>query len=80
MENDVITYQRPELADYRVSGLFNDARYAIVEASTKAGKTVACLAWIVEKALSGKPGQEFWWVAPVYNQARIAYRRLKFGL
>ncbi len=80
MANDVITYERPELADYQLAGLFGDARYAIVEASTKAGKTVACLVWIVEQALKGKHGQEFWWVAPVYNQARIAYRRLKFGL
>lgn len=25
----------------------------------------------------GRPGQAFWWVAPVYPQAKIAFRRLK---
>jgi len=30
--------------------------------------------------MSGLPGQAFWWVAPVYPQAKIAFRRLKRGL
>jgi len=38
------------------------------------------LAWILEQAITGEPGQNFWWVAPVYPQARIAFRRLKRGL
>ncbi|MGI8542035.1 MAG: terminase large subunit domain-containing protein [Aridibacter sp.] len=74
------TYTRPKLAAYQLEGLFNDARYAIVEASTKAGKTAACLVWLTEQALQGKKGQDYWWVAPVYNQAKIAFRRLKVGL
>ncbi len=46
-----IHYQRPALANYQINALFNDARYGIVEASTKAGKTAACLVWIIEQAL-----------------------------
>lgn len=58
-----------------------DARYTIVEATTKAGKTVACLVWILWMAATrGAPGRNFWWVAPVSSQARIAYRRLKLWL
>lgn len=75
-----IHYQRPPLAQYQVDALFNDSRYGIVEASTKAGKTAACLVWIIEQALQGKSGQDYWWVCPVYGQARIAFRRLKSGL
>lgn len=30
--------------------------------------------------MRGKAGQNFWWVAPVFAQAKIAYRRLKRGL
>jgi hypothetical protein len=75
-----IRYNRPQLANYQLDALFNDARYGIVEASTKAGKTAACLVWIIEQALQGKTGQDFWWVCPVYPQARIAFRRLKAGL
>lgn len=75
-----IHYQRPALANYQLDALFNDARYGIVEASTKAGKTAACLVWIIEQALQGKSGQDFYWVAPVYGQCKIAFRRLKAGL
>jgi phage FluMu gp28-like protein len=80
--NDSISihYNRPQLANYQLDALFNDARYAIVESSTKAGKTAACLVWIIEQALQGKTGQDFWWIAPVYGQAKIAFRRLKAGL
>jgi hypothetical protein len=75
-----IHYQRPALANYQLDALFNDSRYAIVESSTKAGKTAACLVWIIEQALQGKSGQDFWWIAPVYGQCKIAFRRLKSGL
>lgn len=76
----VIKYQRPALAQYQLDAIFCDERYAVIEASTKAGKTVGCLAWIVEEALKGKQNQNFWWVAPVYEQAKIAFRRLKNNL
>ncbi len=75
-----IRYNRPQLANYQLDALFNDSRYGIVEASTKAGKTAACLVWIIEQALQGKSGQDFWWICPVYGQAKIAFRRLKAGL
>ncbi len=75
-----IHYQRPQLANYQIDSIFNDARYGIIEASTKSGKTAACLVWIIEQALQGKIGQDFWWIAPVYGQAKIAFRRLKAGL
>ncbi len=78
--NKTAHYQRPALAGYQLDALFNDARYAIVESSTKAGKTAACLVWIIEQCLEGKTGQDFWWIAPVYGQCRIAFRRLKSGL
>jgi hypothetical protein len=79
-ESISIHYNRPQLANYQLDALFNDSRYGVVEASTKAGKTAACLVWIIEQALQGKSDQDFWWVAPVYGQARIAFRRLKAGL
>ncbi len=70
--NDTISirYNRPPLANYQLDALYNDARYAIVESSTKAGKTAACLVWIIEQALQGKSGQDFWWIAPVYGQCK----------
>lgn len=77
---NIITYQRPALAQYQLDAIFCPERYALIEASTKAGKTVGCLAWLIEEALKGKANQNFWWVAPVYEQAKIAFRRLKHNL
>lgn len=42
--------------------------------------TSACIAWLFEQAIQGKEGDNFWWVAPVYAQAKIAFRRMKRGL
>lgn len=77
---NIIQYQRPPLAQYQLDAIFCSERYALIEASTKAGKTVGCLAWIIEQALQGQANQNFWWVAPVYEQAKIAFRRLKNNL
>lgn len=85
-------YTRPPLYTAQFEALFScpapdghggvkTARYGICEASTKAGKTVGCMAWISEQAITGKgDGREYWWVAPVYRQAQIAYSRMKRAL
>lgn len=74
-------YRRPVLYKAQLDAIFHPARYAFIEASTKSGKTVGCMAWIVEKCLvEGRPGRNGWWVAPVYPVARIAFRRLKRAL
>lgn len=73
-----IEYRRPWLYKKQEDALFHPARYVVVEASTKTGKTVGCIIWLTEQAcLNGKPGQHYWWVAPTYRQAEIAYGRLK---
>lgn len=36
--------------------------------------------WLFEQALAGGSGRNYWWVAPVHAQAKIAYRRLKRGV
>ena len=60
--------------------LFCDARISVCEASTKSGKTVGAIIWLLEQALAGNEGENYWWVAPVYPQAEIAYRRFKLYL
>lgn len=52
----------------------------IVTHNTKAGKTAGCTAWLVEQGVFGRPGDNFQWVAPVYGQAKIAFRRIKRGI
>lgn len=75
-----LEYRRPPLYDKQREALFNDARYAIIEATTKSGKTVGCMAWLMEQAVKGHDGHNFWWVAPIRAQAQIPYRRMKRGL
>lgn len=54
----------------------NEARYSVIEAGTKTGKTVGCICWLFEVALHG-PAGNYWWVAPVSSQSKIAYTRMK---
>jgi hypothetical protein len=75
-----LVYQRPWVYAKQRDAIFNDKRYAFIEASTKTGKTVGCIVWLCERAMQGKAGQNFWWVAPIFPQAKIAFRRLRRGL
>jgi hypothetical protein len=59
------------------AAIFAPERYSIIEASTKSGKTHGCIAWLLEEAIKiGRDGRNFWWVAPTYNQSKIAFNRL----
>jgi len=79
-----INIQRPKLAGYQEEFLYCKERFTVTEASTKTGKTFSHIFWLFEYAhgqnpndsLKIKPGMEFWWVAPVYSQAKIAFNRM----
>lgn len=84
-----IAYKRPWMPDYQRAMLDSPARYTVCEAATKVGKTASHIIWLFEQALSlgmrvnkdGKlldaSGKKVWWVAPVFGQSEIAYRRMK---
>lgn len=58
--------------------LYGEERFTITEAATKVGKTYSHLWWLFESAhMATRQGCNYWWVAPVYNQAEIAFNRLK---
>lgn len=43
--------------------------------------TAPALVWLFERAaLTGAPGRAYWWVAPVYTQAQIAFERFVRGI
>lgn len=75
-----IDYYRPRLYKKQKEAIFSPARVVVIEASTKSGKTSGCLVWLFEQALKGRPGWVYWWVAPVFSQSRMAFRRLKLAL
>lgn len=73
-----VRYVRPPLYPKQEAALFCDARYSVVEASTKSGKTVGCIVWLHEQAaLYGGVNRHYWWIAPIKRVAKIAFRRLK---
>lgn len=77
-----IKVKRPNLTSYQKKFLYNDARFTITEASTKVGKTFSHIWWLYEQAHlpERKANDNVWWVAPVYSQAEIAFKRLKVKL
>ncbi|MGL6349734.1 MAG: terminase large subunit domain-containing protein [Aeromonas sp.] len=74
-------YYRPKLYDKQLAALFCTERYSWIEGSTKSGKTMGSMAWLLEQAvINGKEGWEYWWVAPVAAVAAIAFKRFKRGI
>lgn len=72
-----IRYIRPKLYAKQRAFLFTPKRYSITEASTKSGKTVGCIAWLFEQAaIQGKDGRNYWWIAPNYKVAHVAFGRM----
>jgi len=69
----------PKLTTYQKRILNSKARFTITEASTKVGKTFSHIIWLYGKAHEGEAfqGRNFWWVAPVFNQSKIAFNRLR---
>jgi predicted phage terminase large subunit-like protein len=71
-----VIQKRPKFSDYQKKILESKKRFTITEASTKSGKTFSHIFWLYEEAHKGKPGWEYWWCAPVYSQAEIAFKRM----
>ena len=72
-----INLRFPELYPKQRAAIFEPKRFSLIEASTKAGKTSGCITWLVQLALEGRPGWNYWWVAPVSDQSQIAFRRMR---
>lgn len=62
------------------NAFWNDYRVSYIEGSTKSGKSVGGVLWIIDKAVSGKPNENYWCVSPVFAQAKILFRRAKSWL
>ncbi len=78
MDETTAEFHFPKLYEKQRAAIYDPRRYSVIEASTKAGKTVGCLIWILNMALTTeRRGRAFWWVAPTLNVSKIAYRRLK---
>jgi len=57
--------------------IINDpARFTITEATTKAGKTMSHLEWLIHSGCQKGYG-DWWWIATVYKTAMMAFTRTK---
>src|SRR3954452_20735741 len=70
-------WERADLYPKQEAAIFEPKRISVIEASTKSGKTEGCIVWLMEMAMSGKNGANYWWVAPVSTQASIAFGRMR---
>lgn len=76
MTNVTVNIQAPNLTGYQKDILNSEARFTITEAATKVGKTFSHIYWLFKEAHKGKAGYNYWWIAPVYTQAEIAFKRM----
>lgn len=68
--------KKPNFTGYQKAILESKKRFTITEASTKSGKSYSHIYWLFELAHKGKLGQEYWWIAPIYSQSEIAFKRM----
>jgi len=59
--------------------LLSSARFKVISAGRRFGKTIAALNWLLEGALNHQ-GWNCMWVAPTYRQGRYAFKRLMSAL
>ena len=72
-------WKRPHLYGLQEGALFGPERFAAIEGGTKSGKTVGSISWLLEQACLIGPGN-YTWTAPVSEQSKIAWRRIKKGV
>jgi phage FluMu gp28-like protein len=73
-----IRLRLPPVASYQQEAIFCPDKLSVIDGSTKSGKTQPCAWWLsMMAAQHGGIGREFWWIAPIADQARIAYRRVR---
>ncbi len=69
---------KPRLVSYQKAILDSKARFTVTTAATKIGKTFSHSWWLFDESCRPpKPGANYWWVAPVFSQAEIAFNRMK---
>lgn len=77
-DNIELEIERPILTEYQKKILYSEARFTVTKGATKIGKTFPHLFWLFEKAHEKpKPNANYWWVAPIHAQAKIAFNRLR---
>lgn len=73
-----IVVERPKFTEYQKRILYSNARFTVTKGATKIGKTFPHLYWLFERAHDEiKKGANYWWIAPIFPQAKIAFNRMR---
>lgn len=67
----------PHLYPKQRAVFYDPARTVVCEATTKAGKSVGGLAWLLDGAFAWLDGKSALWVSPVHAQAKVQFSRLE---
>ncbi len=74
-----LQFRRIDLYPKQAAIVDDPARFTMCEATTKAGKSASHLEWILEAAIAKGRG-EWWWVAPIFPQSKMMFRRAEMRL
>ena len=67
----------PSLYPKQRAIFYDDARTVVCEATTKAGKSVGGLAWLLDGAFTWLDGRAALWLSPVHPQAKVMFSRVE---
>lgn len=66
----------PDLYAKQAAIFYAAERVSVCDASTKAGKSVGALTWLLYRALNVSPGASHLYVSAIYAQAKVMFERL----
>ena len=67
----------PAMYPRQYDAICDPARFVVIEASTKSGKTAGCLLWLFARAWNSRSGGAYWWIAPTFHVTKtVGYLRL----
>ena len=73
----VAAIELPPLYRKQHEAICDPARFVVIEASTKSGKTLGCLLWMLGEAWN-RPRSTCWWIAPTFEVTKqVGYERLR---
>jgi hypothetical protein len=68
-----VTLRLPPLHPRQYDFVMDQHRFVVAACGTKTGKTFGLSEWLINRAFAHK-GSLNWWTAPVYKQAKIAFK------
>jgi hypothetical protein len=72
----VVALHLPSLYPKQRAAFFGNERISCTEATTKAGKSVGALTWLLSYGTTQAIGKSLLWCSPVYSQARVMFDRM----